>query len=208
MRAQYVAVQDVLDIFDTNRIWYYIPGFRGYEVSNDGYLRSMKHYLKYPYGILIQSVKREPYINSSDPMFELSDDNNKRRRIRLSQIIHLAATNQYGVSGYPRSTIITDLNSRNHWVKDESGNYVKVYNGPKKCKNPFKVPLMDNTVHYPKFTVIQDGTEMPFMYYSQPDIRVPLTSIKGDEYYGRKDCRTLCNPDVRTGPIEIQYNRK
>ena len=92
----------------------------------------MKHYMKYPYGILISPVSREPYKSSTDPLYEISDDNNKRQRIRLSQIMHLAFTNQFSVLGYPRLTIITDTGSRNKYVKDENGAYTKVYNGPKK----------------------------------------------------------------------------
>ena len=68
-RKNFIGVEDVLNIFDTNRVWYYIPGFNGYELSSDGYLRSMKHYRRYPYGILIQPVKRKPYNTSTDPLY-------------------------------------------------------------------------------------------------------------------------------------------
>ena len=166
----------------------------------------MKHYMKYPYGILISPVSREPYKSSTDPLYEISDDNNKRQRIRLSQIMHLAFTNQFSVLGYPRLTIITDTDSRNKYVKDENGAYTKVYNGPKKGggrKGKVKMPLMDPTTHYAKFTIIQDGTEMPFMEYQKPEVRVPIKSIEGDEYYGRKDCRTICDINVRTGYGEV-----
>jgi len=60
----------------------------------------MKHFRKYPYGIIIKPVDRDPYDKSCDPLFEISDDNNKRQRIRLSQLMHLAATSQYAVAGY------------------------------------------------------------------------------------------------------------
>ena len=80
--------------------------------------------MKYPYGILISPVSREPYKSSTDPLYEISDDNNKRQRIRLSQIMHLAFTNQFSVLGYPRLTIITDTGSRNKycgWSLHQSG---------------------------------------------------------------------------------------
>lgn len=202
-RNNFTPIEDVLDVFDTNRLWYYIPGFRGYEISNDNIIRSMKHYRAYPYGILIKPVKSEPYGSSCDPLYELSDDNNKRQRIRLSQLAYLAMNNNFAVLGYPRCTIITDPCSRNKYVKNEEGVYVKVYNGNKKV---MKTPPMDNKVQYAKFTIIQDGTEMPFMEYRKPDIKVPVSSIKGDEYYGRKDCRTFCNLDVYRGPGEIFRN--
>ena len=73
----------------------------------------MKHYMKYPYGILIQKVKRGKYADSPDPLFELSDDDNKRQRIRLSQLMELAMKNQFIVYGYPRATIVTNSGSRN-----------------------------------------------------------------------------------------------
>lgn len=206
-KSNFKAVEDFIDIFDTNIYWLFIPGFNGYEVSNLGHIRSMKHYVKYPYGILIAPVKREPYGNSPDPLYELSDDNNERKRIRLSQIIHLAMTNRFAVAGYPRATIITNSSSRNTFVKNQNGAYVKVYNGPRKGggRKSISIPPIDNTTHYAKFTIIQDGTERPNMEYREPEVKVPVTSIKGDEYYGRKDCRTICSIDVYSGPSEIQY---
>jgi hypothetical protein len=152
----------------------------------------MKHYRKYPYGILIKPVARKPYCDSTDPLYEISDDNNKRKRIRLSQLMHLAATNQYAVSGYPRATIITDSGSRNKYVKNSSGAYVKVYNGPgRNGRKQLDIPPLDNRAHYAKFTIIQDGTELPHMKYEQSKYVVPIESINGDEYYGREDCRNL-----------------
>ena len=58
------------------------------------------------------------------------------------------------------------------------------------------MPLLDNKTRYAKFTIIQDGTEMPFMEYQQPKVRVPIKPIEGETYYGRKDCRTLCDINV------------
>ena len=154
----------------------------------------MKHYMKYPYGILISPVSREPYKSSTDPLYEISDDNNKRQRIRLSQLVHLAATNQFAVRGYPRYTIISSNSGRNKFVKNDEGAYVKVYNGPHKTK--LSMPIIDNTAHYAKFTVIQDGTEAFGMSYRQPEYTVPIESIKGNEYYGRSDCRTIYSPQI------------
>ena len=151
-----------------------VSGFNGYEVSNDGYLRSMKHFRQFPMGILIKPVSRDPYGSSCDPLYELSNDNNKRVKIRLSQLMMLAANNQYAVSGYPRATIVTDTHSRNEKI------FIKR-----------EIPLMDNTQHYAKFTVIQEGNEHMNMSYIGPQVKVPVSSIDGKEFYGRKDCRTL-----------------
>lgn len=190
-KNNFAAVEDFLNIFDMNRYWFYIPGYNGYEVSNDGYLRSMKHYVKYPYGILIRPIKREPYGSSTDPTFELSDNNNVRRKIRLSQLIHLAATNQFYVPGYPRGTIITNTMPRNDI------NAIRM-----------QQPIIDGTMRYAKFTIVQKGTEMPRMEYSGPMVKIPVNSITGDVYYGRKDCRTVCDFDVRTRPIQVFDNSK
>lgn len=191
-----IATEDVLNIFDNNRLWYYIPSFDGYEVSNDGYIRSMKHYRKYPYGIIIKPVSREPYKGSCDPLYELSDSDNKRQRIRLSQIMLLAANNQFAVRGYPRLTIISNNSGRNKFVKNSDGAYVKVYNGPTRTKK-LNIPPMDQTARYAKFTIIQDGTEALGMSYQQPTYTVPIESIKGNEYYGRKDCRVIYDPGLK-----------
>jgi hypothetical protein len=191
---RFIPIESVLDIYDTNRYWMYLPGFNGYEISNDGYVRSMKHYMKYPYGILIQKVKRGKYADSPDPLFELSDDDNKRQRIRLSQLMELAMKNQFIVYGYPRATIVTNSGSRNKYVRNDNGAYVKVYNGP--VKTSINIPPIDNNTHYAKFTIIQDGTEMPHMEYKGPQVKCPVSSINGTEYFGRKDCNTIC--DIET----------
>ena len=197
-KSMFTAIENVLDIYDPNRWWYYIPGFNGYEVSNDGYVRSMKHYIKYPYGIMITPVKRKPYGDSCDPLFELSDDNNVRRRVRLSQLMNLAFTSKFAVQGYPRATIITDSSSRNAFVKNKDGVYCKVYNGPHPGggKNSKSIPPLDKEAKYSLLTILQSGKEKPFMEYSKPEVTVPIKSITGDEYYGRKDSRTCCYIDV------------
>ena len=67
---------------------------------------------------------------------------------------------------------------------------MELYSGPYRTTK-LSIPPMDNTAHYAKFTVIQDGTEAFGMSYRQPEYTVPVESIKGNEYYGRKDCRTI-----------------
>lgn len=200
---KFTRVEDMINVFDNTRYWMYIPGFNGYEVSNDGIIRSMKHYVKYPCGILIKPVNRKPYKDSCDPLYELSDDNNKRQRIRLSSIMHLALESQYTAPGYPRSTIMTYENGRNKWVQDDNGAWNKVYNGPGVVKKSPNIPPMDNKAKYFKFTVIQQGNELPGMTYRIPQYEVPIESIEGDEYYGRKDARTICGSNVCPGSERI-----
>ena len=123
----------------------------------------MKHYMKYPYGILVKPVN-----GSKDPIFEISDDNNKRKRKKLSELMNLAISNSNKVSGYPRATIVTDINSRNKYVKNNNGAYVKVYNGPGARKY---IKQLDETPKYAKFTIIKDEIN---------NIIVPIEPIKGD----------------------------
>lgn len=80
----FAPVEKVLG-FDPNRIWYQIPNFPGYEISNDNYVRSMKHFNKYPYGILLK-----PTVTKSGLIkYQLSDYRNKRITISLNEIIRL-----------------------------------------------------------------------------------------------------------------------
>lgn len=148
--SNFTPIENIMNIFDPSILWLKIDGFTGYEVSTTGYIRSMKHYRKYPYGILIKPL--EPYKNSNDPIYELSDDNNKRQRIRYSQIAELANKDPYSDPGYPRTTITSNPNSRNKFVKNDSGAYVKVYNGPVSLA---RNPLPEDKEYKPKFTIIQ-----------------------------------------------------
>ena len=116
--SQFVRVENYINPMSQDIWWYYIPGFNGYEISNTGIVRSMKHYKKYPYGILIRPKE------ISDPLelftkvfpeltYELSDNNNERKVIKRSELQYLASSNQYQIQGYPRRTIITDISPRN-----------------------------------------------------------------------------------------------
>lgn len=104
---KFCSVETVLNIYEPRK-WYAIPGFRGYEISNDHYIRSMKHYKKYPFGILITPIKKDPY----NPVFELSDDDCTRVSMSLNEILYIVRNTPVEV-GYPRATIVTNISSRN-----------------------------------------------------------------------------------------------
>lgn len=154
--SNFTLVEEVLDIYDGNRCWYYIPGFNGYEISNDGYIRSMKHYKKYPYGLLIKPRK--------DGKFELSDNNNQRVTVTRSELLRLAQTNPYQITGYPRSTLMTDIAPRNQ-------SYF--------IKKPQSDRQFDKTPRAPRFTIIPDGQD------SQGKI-CPISSMDGSETHWRR----------------------
>ena len=132
--TKFIPVESVLNPYDPSILWYPIPGYNGYEISNTGYLRSQKHYHRYPCGILIR-----PKTQGEDPVFNLSDDNNNRVDVHLSELKNLAYNNPRGI--LPRGTLVADSSSHN------DRRFVK--------KKTTFVP-MDNEPHYAKFTII-DG---------------------------------------------------
>ena len=95
-------IEDVLDIYDQNRLWYNIPSYNGYQLSNDNIVRSMKHYKKYPYGILLSPSKQVNGIN----YFQLTNSQNKRVTVSLTELKELVAGDEYS-KAYPSKT--TDL---------------------------------------------------------------------------------------------------
>lgn len=133
--GKFVEVADVLG-FDPQRLWYYIEGFNGYEISNDGYVRSMKHYKSYPTGMLIRPKTKD------GQTFELSDDYNRRVKITRSELWDIAMHNKYIHAGYPRKTHLTDASSRN----------IKAFIPP----SPKPV---EKTGIIPKFTIIKEKTD-------------------------------------------------
>lgn len=117
-RKSFTPVENYIDPYSTEIWWYYIPGFNGYEISNNGIVRSMKHFKKYPFGLLVKPREvtnvLQLFAEEYDELtYELSDNNNERQLIKRSELLNLAFNNKYPVSGYPRSTIITDVASRN-----------------------------------------------------------------------------------------------
>ena len=72
-----VAVEQVIDLRDSNMLWFRIPGFPGYEISNTNYIRSFKSRKKYPYGTMVKWNK-EGII--------LSNRNNQRVKLTLQEI--------------------------------------------------------------------------------------------------------------------------
>lgn len=182
MKGKYTLVEDVLGI-SADRYWMFLPGFNGYEISNDGYIRSMKHYRKYPFGLLIQPKKDKNgnIICPEDPTYELSTNQNERVAIKLSQLQYLAETNEYQITGYPRRTCITDISPRNQQI------FIKKRNiKPEFSKERF----------FPKFNIIREDELKinPFARRRLPEIICPIESIdNAGEYYGRKDYKAYIN---------------
>lgn len=65
----------VVDIYDPNILWFKITDFPGYEISNNGYLRSFKSANKYPYGIILE------YYHSNGCYYSMTNSNNNRYQL-------------------------------------------------------------------------------------------------------------------------------
>lgn len=168
MKNRFIPVENILSIYD-NRIWLLIPNFNGYEVSNDGYIRSMKHFDKYPYGILIQPVNGTNN-GDSNAEYVLSNNNNERVRVKLSHLLESARNNPYNKNNNPIRTITTYRSSRNQ-----------------KCTIKQKEIQFDKTLFFPKFNIIKEESDN-----SEIQKICPIESINNKgEYYGRKDNRTF-----------------
>ena len=63
-----------------NDVWFYIPGFNGYQINKEGLVRSMKMMYKNPGHIL----KRD-----KSGKYTLTNDNNERIRISSKELIDI-----------------------------------------------------------------------------------------------------------------------
>lgn len=166
----FIKVEDALG-FDENRLWYYIPGFNGYEVSNDGYIRSMKHFRKYPFGILLSPLRTKKGKLLQPLQYELSNNNNDRIIVTLEEIINLAANNPHYTTGYPRKTYVTDNASRNQ-----------------RCTIKRQSPQPLNNICNYHFVIAQEEKqETQYMKNLFSHVTCPIESITGGTYYGRKN---------------------
>lgn len=159
-RSKFTLVEDVLNLYD-DRFWYYLPGFNGYEMSNDGFIRSMKHYKKYPFGMLIQPKKGCRGVISEDTLYEISNNKNEKIIISSAELYRLSQSNEYTITGYPRRTCVTDMSPRNQRI------FIKSQD-----KKQF-----DNSLFYPKFNIIKE----------QETNNCPIESLNGDMDFRRNN---------------------
>ena len=99
----YTRVEDYIDINDTSIKWYDIPGYNGYQVSTTGHVRSLKHFKKYPFGILIKH---------RNGIYTLTNSNNTRTTVSYKEISELVNNDKHSLA-YPKDTIVTNRGSRN-----------------------------------------------------------------------------------------------
>lgn len=138
-----IPVEQIFNPYIDTQLWYYIPGFNGYEISDRGVVRSMKHFKKYPYGVLLHGK----VLDNNDCIFTLSDNNNKRVQITRNTLWALAINNKNPVAGYPRRTYQTDIASRNQqiFIHRETNN-------------------QGEKLFTPQFTTIKEELETPIFF--------------------------------------------
>lgn len=115
---------------EQERIWYTIKGYNGYELSNDGLLRSMKNYRKNPYGKLL--TKHQDKIGY---YYYLTNNNNDRVKVYEENIKRIVRNDKTKCT---RRTEDTDISSRNKLTPTQR----------QKKKN--------NYVGIPKFSIIEE----------------------------------------------------
>ena len=100
--------ENVVNIYDESILWYKIPGFPSYEISNNGYLRSFKSAYKYPYGTILN------YYHKNGNYFILTDKNNSRYKLTVDDIwniINKSTEKEPPVFGY-QVMVINPRNQR------------------------------------------------------------------------------------------------
>ena len=85
-----IPVDAVMNIWSDARLWANIPGFNGYQLSDDYIVRSFKFKRIYPYGTIV-TPKKEYKDKPLDNVYELSDNDNMRIEItafELGKLVH------------------------------------------------------------------------------------------------------------------------
>ena len=145
-------VDQLFDVYNDDQLWYYIPGFNGYEISNKGFVRSMKMFNQYPYGTLVQCQ-----ISKKDgkQYFTISSNNNERIKISADELWNKAMNNPRKICGYPRSTCSIDKYSRNQrcFIKPE-----------KTTGSGHPKPLNREELSYPTFSTRREIVKPIFFF--------------------------------------------
>lgn len=145
--------ESVVNIYDRNILWYSIPGFPGYQISTNGYLRSFKSAKKYPYGIILE------YYHKDGQYFNISDVNNSRYKLSIEDIWFIVnKTDDSGTFGYDVSASKT-RNSRMGVIPNKPND------------DPH---LESKRVKSHKTRAIRkDGVNMDYRDLSHPDFDIP-----------------------------------
>lgn len=139
-----VPIESVFDIYNDDQMWNPIVGFKGYEVSNKGFVRSLKFFNDYPYGILLSPCnKNNDYI--------LSDNHNVRRKVNIDDIYKMRDT---GITTFTCTRCNGFFNARNqrHFLNPETVYYEAYLEKVERVPRP----LNKDQLYIPHFTIIDD----------------------------------------------------
>lgn len=158
---------DVRDVFTLNdgTLWYDIPGFPSYQLSNTDHIRSFKCKHQYPFG----AIKR--YRSTCNGiMYMLSDKNNINRNIDLDQIKRLVNSNpeKIGYTTYGQNSIQRARNSR-AFIDFETVDDTVITDDI----NRMPVRIRKEKCGIPKFTTIPDPEE---------DLEYNINDLLGEPY--------------------------
>lgn len=134
-------VEQVFNPNTDTQLWYYIPGFNGYEISDQHIVRSMKHYRQYPFGILLGGKSIIENSQIVDILYTLSNNQNQRVKVSGEELWRLAMDNPDKPSSYPRRTFQTDISSRNNFTHKETNNQGEKLITPKFTMKSYKSPI-------------------------------------------------------------------
>ena len=87
MKANLVPIESIMDINDTSIIWYRIPGFPGYEITDingSTLIRSFKQRKKYAFGTVVKP---------NNGFWTISNSNNQRVKISYNELWNLVKSN-------------------------------------------------------------------------------------------------------------------
>lgn len=108
---KFIPIEQAINPTDDTLLWYHLEGYNGYELSSNGMIRSMKHYKKYPCGILIRPISKKGNV------YELSNNNNERVRLTIEEIKDIAEKGKDKRGDYPRTTLIVNRSPRNQFTE-------------------------------------------------------------------------------------------
>ncbi len=151
MNGGKVPVDAVMNVYTDGRLWANIPGFNGYQLSDDYVVRSYKYKKTYPFGTIVTPKKQ--YDNKPlDNVFELTDNDNMRVEIsafELGKLVHSQTSSPMNL--YHTATILPETqSSRNKrmWINQDPNKTAQ-----KKGLVKQSSPLRKETTGMAKFTV-------------------------------------------------------
>ena len=159
-RTNKIPVEQVFDIFNDKQLWFMIPDYPGYEISNYLNIRSFKFLNQYKYGTVVKIA--------ADGSCQLTDKNNLRCKENVNELWPVAYEyfNTIHPVGYPKPTMATyeRISARNKRMFIDNK---AIRESTKKIvRKPARVNKDDDTLFTPHFTVVEQ--EFPVKKVIEP----------------------------------------